>query len=526
MNKRILGALAVAAMLSGGLAITSGVASATDEAPVEETPTEAPEAQAPPEAVVEIPEAVLEAPSEGARVAQVNEGVCPQYTTGHQSANDQEVWTYKAPSKKVILKLCVKAGSVNAGDGPEEVPVPGGATSITFSHSSRKEISHFSVELGDVPVVWTPPQYPPFNPLPCTEYRMDKQVSTWSNVTGWSPWTDWGDAPRAWGDYYNPRTGHHGGTHGQNGDRDYAYISVESRPITTGDCAVKTPVTPTFSYTSPTCLAAGAAAPNLAPGIVWTGPSGGIWTATASPNYVIQGTSTFGPYYTAQLKGEQCLTPVTPTIEYTPPTCTTLGVVTPGVNPGYTWTVANGVYTAVPAADYKIVGPTAFGAYAIDKLTGKSCPPPLVTEWVNGTFKCGDNTVKQTRTVTPYIWVEGEFVLDQKNALTESQTRNLTKNEQFPCPTLPPMTTVPATTPPPEVVVQLPPIQVPTGVVAGFPPTQAPTTTAPAPVGTIPAAGLPATGSSGTGVAALIALLVTSLGGAALLVARRRNVTT
>jgi len=82
---------------------------------------------------------------------------------------------------------------------------------------------------------------------------------------------------------------------------------------------------------------------------------------------------------------------------------------------------------------------------------------------------------------------------------------------------------------PPVVVVAIPPNASPTTrevVVAALPPAQAPTTTAPAPVVTIPAAGLPATGSNGTGVAALIALLVTSLGGAALLAARRRNVTT
>jgi len=511
MNKRILGGLAAAVMLTGGLAITTGVASATGEAQVE------------------IPEALLEAPSEGARVAKVNEGVCPPYTTGHQSAEQKTVWTYTAPIGKIILNLCVKAGSINSDYGPEEVPVLAGAPSIKFSHSSGKEISHFSVRLGDAPVVWTPPTYPPFDPQPCIEYLMDKQVSTWSNVTGWSPWTDGGAATRAWGDYYNPRTGHHGGTHGQNGDRDYAYISVDSRPITTGDCAVKTPVTPTFNYTPPTCLAAGTAAPNQATGIVWTGPSDGIWTATASLGYVIQGTSTFGPYSTARLQGEQCLTPVTPTIEHTPPTCTTLGVVTPGVNPGYTWTVADGVYSAVPAAGYKIVGPTAFGPYAIDELTDESCPsarPPLVTEWVDGTFKCGDTTVKQTRTVTPYIWVDGEFVLDEKNAMTENQTRDPMEKEQSPCRTQPPVTAVPPATPPTEVVVALPPTPPLTeSVVAALPPAQAPTTTAPTPVATIPAAGLPATGSDGIGVTAVIALLVTSLGGAALLAARRRIVT-
>ena len=148
--------------------------------------------------------------------------------------------------------------------------------------------------------------------------------------------------------------------------------------------------------------------------------------------------------------------------------------------------------------------------------------------------------------------------------IEETYDRDLTAEEQAKCPveettttTTPPETTVPTTTPPvttvppttpttttvpptttttttttvpptttTEVVVALPPPQPPAAVVAALPPIQAPTTTAPAPVATIPAAGLPATGSNGTGVAALIALLVTSLGGAALLAARRRNVTT
>ena len=115
-----------------------------------------------------------------------------------------------------------------------------------------------------------------------------------------------------------------------------------------------------------------------------------------------------------------------------------------------------------------------------------------------------------------------------KEVVAKTYVRDLTAEEKAKCPVEETTTTTapPETTQPLTEVVALPPIQAPTGVVAGFPPTQAPTTTAPAPVGTIPVAGLPATGSNGTGVAALIALLVTSLGGAALLVARRRNVTT
>ena len=116
-----------------------------------------------------------------------------------------------------------------------------------------------------------------------------------------------------------------------------------------------------------------------------------------------------------------------------------------------------------------------------------------------------------------------------EEVVAKTYVRDLTADEKAKCPVKETTTTTapPETTLPTEVVVQLPPTQPPMEVVAApLPPTQAPTTTAPAPVATIPAAGLPATGSNGTGVAALIALLVTSLGGAALLVARRRNVTT
>jgi len=191
--------------------------------------------------------------------------------------------------------------------------------------------------------------------------------------------------------------------------------------------------------------------------------------------------------------------------------------------------------------------------------------------WQDGTPECGDTRVDQTRvvTMTTYKWNGQGFVGTET---TETGTRSLELDEIVPCPTTPPPTVVveqlspPASTPPviveqlpppvvveqlpppvvveqlppPVVVEQLPPPVVveqlppttPSGVtqatrevVASFTPAQAPTTTAPAPVATIAVAGLPATGSDGIGVTALIALLVTSLGGAALLAARRRNVT-
>ncbi|MDQ3065281.1 MAG: hypothetical protein M3Q36_03350, partial [bacterium] len=89
------------------------------------------------------------------------EGVCNDLDTGHLSANNDGTFTYTAPEGYVIVGYCVKAGSVNQGDGPEYCPGANGcvslpATSITFSHSSGKGISHFSVDLEEV----TPPTEP------------------------------------------------------------------------------------------------------------------------------------------------------------------------------------------------------------------------------------------------------------------------------------------------------------------------------------------------------------------------------
>jgi len=57
----------------------------------------------------------------------------------------------------------------------------------------------------------------------------------------------------------------------------------------------------------------------------------------------------------------------------------------------------------------------------------------VTTEWTDGEYECGDTTVEQTRevTTTPYVLVEGEWVLDTENAVTveETQTRDLTEAE-------------------------------------------------------------------------------------------------
>lgn len=80
------------------------------------------------------------------------------------------------------------------------------------------------------------------------------------------------------------------------------------------------------------------------------------------------------------------------------------------------------------------------------------CIPPqpedlvVPTEWVDGEYECGDETVTQTRTVTtsPYVLVEGEWVLDTENAVTttETQDRDLTDAEKkvLDCKVTPPPT--------------------------------------------------------------------------------------
>jgi len=182
----------------------------------------------------------------------------------------------------------------------------------------------------------------------------------------------------------------------------------------------------------------------------------------------------------------------------------------------------------------------------LPKLTAPTCFAP--------------GTVELPETTENYDWVDdGTYfaVADYGfffgvDAVTEFDPGNLAQLIGSQCDiatstTEPPVITVPPTTPPVTgppaitapsttsatvapavaVVAALPPAQAPTTTAptATAPTTTAPTTTAPTTVATVPAAGLPATGSNGTGTTALIALLATSLGGAALLGARRRTST-
>ena len=96
--------------------------------------------------------------------AQTNEGVCEG--THIQSSGKTSV-TVTADPGQLISGYCVKAGSVIQGDGPEykdfDPPVP----SVTITHSSGKNISHYVVTYVDAPPVEATPAVPTLTPPTC-----------------------------------------------------------------------------------------------------------------------------------------------------------------------------------------------------------------------------------------------------------------------------------------------------------------------------------------------------------------------
>jgi hypothetical protein len=75
------------------------------------------------------------------------EGVCSDSAYGDthlSTVGNQTSWTIEATPGFLIDKYCVKAGSINQGDGPEYHEVTPPAASVTIEHSSGKDISHFT----------------------------------------------------------------------------------------------------------------------------------------------------------------------------------------------------------------------------------------------------------------------------------------------------------------------------------------------------------------------------------------------
>lgn len=88
--------------------------------------------------------------------------VCDGLTTGKiDVADGTESVSFVAPPGSLITGYCVKAGSAKQGLGPEYVTVDPPAHSVTITHSSGKDISHFSVSLvEDVSPTPTPTPTP------------------------------------------------------------------------------------------------------------------------------------------------------------------------------------------------------------------------------------------------------------------------------------------------------------------------------------------------------------------------------
>lgn len=80
----------------------------------------------------------------------VHEPTCPK-DGKIDVAGEHHTLDLVAPAGKLIAGYCVKAGSIQQGDGPEVVWLDEPVSEITISHSSGKAISHYTVFLVDEP---------------------------------------------------------------------------------------------------------------------------------------------------------------------------------------------------------------------------------------------------------------------------------------------------------------------------------------------------------------------------------------
>ena len=84
-------------------------------------------------------------------VAANVEGVCQPSDEHRYPTATTASLTVTAPTGFEITGYCVKAGSVNNGDGPEVTTLTTPTSSVTISHSSGKNISHYVIYLAPVP---------------------------------------------------------------------------------------------------------------------------------------------------------------------------------------------------------------------------------------------------------------------------------------------------------------------------------------------------------------------------------------
>ncbi|MDN4160378.1 hypothetical protein [Nocardioides abyssi] len=94
--------------------------------------------------------------------------VCAPLSSGKiDTKGDPQSVLYTAPAGKMILGYCVKAGSVQQGNGPVTTPVAPALSSMVIRHPSGKAVSHYSVYLGTI-VSPTPTTPAPTTPAPTT----------------------------------------------------------------------------------------------------------------------------------------------------------------------------------------------------------------------------------------------------------------------------------------------------------------------------------------------------------------------
>jgi hypothetical protein len=101
------------------------------------------------------------APAQAASTAPVNEGVCAPGDTGKIDVDGSiKTITVTAPEGYLVSGYCVKAGSIVQGDGPEYVEVDPSQASVTFGHSTGKDISHYSATFVPKPTPTPTPTTP------------------------------------------------------------------------------------------------------------------------------------------------------------------------------------------------------------------------------------------------------------------------------------------------------------------------------------------------------------------------------
>lgn len=112
--------------------------------------------------------ATVSAVASASPVVTAVEDVCPEDGKVEPGGSQQSI-TVTAPEGQVITGYCVKAGSAQQGDGPEYTYFDPPVTEVTITHSSGKDISHYTVFYAPAPTPTPTPTEPsptPTEPSP------------------------------------------------------------------------------------------------------------------------------------------------------------------------------------------------------------------------------------------------------------------------------------------------------------------------------------------------------------------------